>query len=135
MAQSLPARVREPDAVSAALLGEFPTTDVAQIAYNGNMVVLGLLGLWKIHYVRKHPELESHPMEPGTYHATLLRIGGLVCAGLAAIALALTLGTSFATLTYLSMIPIGRYGRLLERRARAASGPAVPHDSTSHDHP
>ncbi len=120
---------------SAALLGEFPTANAAQVAYNGNMVVLGLLGLWKIHYVRKHPELGSHPMEPGTYHATLFRIGGLVVAGLTAIALALMLRTSFATLTYLSMIPLGRYARHLEHQARAASRPAVRHASTPHDPP
>ena len=119
---------------SAALLGEFPRTDIAQIAYNGNMVVLGLLSLLKIHHVRKHPELSSHPMEPGTYHATLFRIGGLVGAGLAAIVLALTLGTSFATLTYLSMIPLGRYGRHLERKARAAAGQAARPESTPQEH-
>ena len=120
---------------SAALLGEFATTNIAQVAYNGNMVILGLLALWKIQYVRQHPELASHPMEPGTYHATVFRIGGLVVAGLAAMVLALTLNTSFATLTYLSMIPLGRYGRHLERKARAGTAPALRHESTLHEHP
>jgi uncharacterized membrane protein len=118
---------------SAALLGEFPTTGVAQVAYNGNMVILGLLGLWKIAYVRRHPELTSHPMEPGTYHATLFRVGGLIGAGIAAMVLSLTLGTSFATLTYLSMIPFGRYGRHLEQKARAGAGHTARHESTPHD--
>lgn len=120
---------------SAALLGEYPRTDIAQVAYNGNMVFLGLLALWKIEYVRRHPELASHPMEPGTYHASLFRIGGLVVAGVAAMVLALTLNTSLATLTYLSMIPLGRYGRHLERKARAGSAPAARQASTPHEHP
>ena len=120
---------------SAALLGEFSTTNIAQVAYNGNMAILGLLALWKIQYVRRHPELASHPMEYGTYHATPFRIGGLIVAGLAAMVLAPTLNTSFATLTDLSMIPLGRYGRPLERKARAGTAPALRHESTLHEHP
>jgi uncharacterized membrane protein len=119
---------------SAALLGEFAAMLTGQVVYNGNMVMLGLLSLWKIHYVRKHPELTSHPMETGTYHATLLRSGGLVVAGASAMALGIWVGTSFATLTYLAMVPIGRYGKRLERSARAG-GDNVKQENISNDHP
>jgi uncharacterized membrane protein len=128
---------------SAALLGEFPATTIAEVAYNGNMAILGLLGLWKLLYVRHHPELASHPMEPGTYHASLYRIGGLIAAGVAALILAVWLRTPYATLAYLSMIPFGRYGRHLEHKARtrsassAANAPVAPPQpaSPSNHHP
>jgi uncharacterized membrane protein len=118
---------------SAALLGEFGGSTIAQFAYNGNMVILGLIGLWQIHYVRKHPELATHPMETGTYHAVLFRIGGLIVAGLAAIVIAVWVGTGYATLTYLSMIPFGRYGRHLEKKAREQSV-AAQHEPPSNEH-
>lgn len=120
---------------SAALLGEFADTQIAQVAYNGNMVALGLLGLLKVRYVRKHPELASHPMEPGTYHATLLRVGGLVLSGVVAIVLAVWLRTAFATLMYLSMMPIGVYARLLERKALASASDRSTHPTPPVEHP
>ena len=120
---------------SAALLGEFADTQIAQVAYNGNMVILGLLSLWKVRYVRTHPELASHPMEPGTYHATLLRVGGLVLSGVVAMVLAVWLRTPFATLTYLSMMPIGGYARYLERKARALSSGTTPLPTPPPEHP
>ena len=109
---------------SAALVGEFGATPLAQIAYNGNMVMLGLMGLMKLQHVRRHPELTGHPMKPGTYHASLLRLGGLIACGMSAILIARTNGALYATLIYLAMIPIGRYGRYVEAKA---------HDATQHD--
>ena len=123
---------------SAALLGEFAGEPVAQFAYNGNMMALGLCSLAKLHYLRAHPALAQQPMEPGTHHAALLRIGGLVIAAGAAIVLGVYAGTSFATLTYLAMIPIGTYSRRLERNAhlRPAADVHEPrHEPLHNDHP
>lgn len=108
---------------SAALLGEFGNTRIAQAVYNGNMVILGLLGLLALRYVRRHPALAGHPMEPATYHATLLRVGGLVGSGVVAIVLGVSLGTPCATLAYLSMMPIGVYARFVERRPKPGAEP------------
>lgn len=112
---------------SAALVGEFGATPLAQIGYNGNRVMLGLLGLSKVQYVRRNPELTTHPMEPGTYHATLLRSAGLVACGLGAILIVRTGIAVYATFVYLLMIPIGRYARPLEAKApNTAAAPIVP---------
>ncbi len=123
---------------SASLLGEFPAEAIAQFAYNGNMVMLGLLSLVKLHYLRTHPVLAHHPMQAATYHAALLRIGGLVIAAVFAILLGVYAGTSFATLTYLAMMPIGTYSRRIERRARlhsAASMQEPRHEPPKNDPP
>ena len=120
---------------SAALIGEYPNTTIAQVAYNGNMIILCVLGLWKLQYVRSHPALASHPMEKATYHATLLRLGGLVACGASAMVIAVWLDTSFATLTYLSMIGFGRVGRRIEQDAHRRAHGAARHESPSNDHP
>jgi uncharacterized membrane protein len=120
---------------SAALIGGFGGEAISQIIYNGNMAALGLLGLIKLRYVRRHPELWSHPMEDGTYHATLVRIGGLLIASVGAMIIAQTAGTSFATLIYLVMIPLGSYSRRLERNTIAQSRPTVVSESHTNDHP
>ena len=114
---------------SAGLIGEFGGASISQIAYNGNMVMLGLLALWKLRYLRIHPELGSHPMEPGTYHGMLLRTGGLIAFGVIAIVLRQVTGSPYATLVYMLMVPVGRYTRHLESKARAESGgsPASNH--------
>jgi uncharacterized membrane protein len=118
---------------SAALLGGFGTMPLAQIAYNGNMIILGMLGLWKVWYLRAHPELANHPMEQGTYHASLVRLGGLVGAAAGALVLGAWLESPYATFTYLVMYPCGRWGRYLEAKARAET-PDV-HDPHSNHHP
>ena len=121
---------------SAGLIGEFARAPVAQVIYNVNMVMLGLLGLWKVWYVRRHPELTSHPMEPGTYDGTLLRIGGLVTCGVIAIVIAEVNGSPYATFVYLLMMPIGRYSRHLETKARAPGGTPAPAPAPNHpEHP
>ena len=112
---------------SASLVGEFGLYPISQIAYNVNMVMLGLLSLWKVLYVRRHPELTSHPMERGTYHGMLWRIGGLVVIGAVIIAATLLHATPLITLLYLLMIPLGRYSRRLEARARAEAGASGYH--------
>jgi len=111
---------------SAALVGEFGATTVGQVIYNINMVMLGLLGLWKVQYVHHHPELQSHPIESGTYHAMRLRLGGLILAGLIAISIAYAGRTVLATFAYLLMIPVGRYGRHLETKASRRDGAVLP---------
>ncbi len=121
---------------SAGLVGEFGGAPVSQIIYNGNMALLGLLALWKLRYVRQHPELASHPMETGTYHAILLRVGGLVAMAMTAILIVLVNGTAYATLVYLLMVPVGRYSRHLERKARAEVVAKAPGSETNHQaHP
>ncbi len=118
---------------SAALLGEFGTMPAAEVAYNVNMLALALLGLLKTRYVVAHPELLHHPMEAGTYHASLVRLGGLGAAAVVALILALWLETPYATLAYLSMLPFGRWGQRLESAARAAS--SNPGEPPSNPHP
>ena len=112
---------------SAALIGEFGGTVVAQNLYHANMVMLALLGLWKVRYVHAHPELASHAVETGTYHAMRLRLGGLVVAAMIAIFIAYAGRAVFAPFAYLLMIPIGRYARHVERRVAAhpAPGPST----------
>jgi len=118
---------------SAAMVGEFGFYAISSVAYNGNMVMLGLLSLWKVLYIRRHPELTSHPMERGTYHGMLLRIGGLMAIGLFIIAATLLLHVSpLITFLYLLMIPIGIYSRRLEARARAAADARPDHHITHH---
>ena len=110
---------------SSALIGEFGLATTSQMAYNGNMIVLGLFGLLKAQYIRAHPELTSVPLDDATYHAMLIRIGGLAALGVVAIAIVLLHGPIYSTYVYLLMIPIGRYGRHVkakaEARARAAA--------------
>jgi hypothetical protein len=74
-------------------------------------------------------------MEGGTYHATLLRIGGLLIACVCATIVARAAGTSFATLIYLVMIPRGSHSRRLERKALAQSLPTVASEPHTNDHP
>lgn len=104
---------------SAALLGEFATSPISQVAYNGNMVMLGAMAMWKLVYLHRHPALSGVPMETGTYHAALLRTGSLVALAFAVVIVALVFRTTFATCLYLLMAPIGRYSRHVEARARA----------------
>ena len=138
---------------SAALIGEFgEMATIGQAFYNGNMVMLGILSLLKVHYLRRHPELTIRPMEAATYHAALLRISSLVAAGIGAIVIAEVWGTSFATLVYLLMVPIGAFSRRLARKGRdaavirAAAAPvtaptasavrgATPHETPPSAHP
>jgi len=111
---------------SAALVGQFGRYPISQIAYNGNMVILALLSLWKILYVLGHPELTSHPLERGTYHGMVWRIGGLIFIGIATITATLLHASPQITFLYLLMIPISRYSRRLEARARAAAAVSDP---------
>ncbi len=116
---------------SSALVGEFGIATTSQVAYNGNMILLGLFGLAKAQYIRKHPELTSQPLDDGTYHAMLVRIGGLAALGGVAIVIALLHGPLFSTYVYLLMIPIGRYGRFIKARADARL-PTGATPSTTH---
>ncbi|MDQ6620028.1 MAG: hypothetical protein M3Z31_10085, partial [Pseudomonadota bacterium] len=111
--------------------GEYGTEFASQVLYNGNMMGLALVGLWKARYIRRHPELCSTPMPDGTYHAARLRIGGLVVIGIAALALAWWTNASFATFAYMLMIPIGRYSRRLEARQPHAGPQPNPADIPS----
>ncbi len=105
---------------SAALLGEFGGSAISQVAYNGNMVMLGLMSLWKLRYLRTHPALASVPMDDATYHAARFRTASLVFIGIGAMAVALVLETTFGTMLYLLMLPIGRYSRHRQRKAQAS---------------
>ena len=119
---------------SAALIGEYPGTAIAQVAYNGNMILLCLLGIWKVRYVRAHPVLSNHPLEARTYHAALLRLGGLAACGVVAIALGFLVKSEFATLIYLAMIAIGRAARRIERKTPVQTAARVGSESNSNDH-
>ena len=119
---------------SAAMLGEFATLPISQVAYNGNMALLGLMALWKLVYLHRHPALAGVPMETGTYHAALLRTGSLIVLAIAVAVVALVFRTTFATCLYLLMAPIGRYSRHLEARARARTAAAAS-SLTSIEHP
>ncbi len=107
---------------SSAIIGEYGGAFASQVVYSGNMMALGLVSLWKAHYIRLHPELCHTPMPEGAYHAARIRIGGLVLIGMVALAIARWVTPLYATMAYMLMFPIGRYSRLIE--ARGASGRA-----------
>ncbi|MGI9025316.1 MAG: TMEM175 family protein [Burkholderiaceae bacterium] len=112
---------------SSSIVGEYANEFASQVLYNGNMMGLALVGLWKARYIRRHPELCNTPMPDGTYHAARLRIGGLVVIGIVALALAWGTSASFATFAYMLMIAIGRYSRRLEaQHPDAGPQPTLP---------
>lgn len=111
---------------AAALVGEYPGMPVAQAAYNGNMAALAALAALKLKYVYRHPGLTGIPLDAPTYHAALLRNGALMLCAVAAMAIAATHGTQFATFVYLLMFPIGRFSRHREKKARLRLAAASP---------
>ncbi len=117
---------------SASLIGEFGATRDAQLIYNGNMMLLAVFAAWQLLYVHRRPALQARPLRGGAYHAALLRNGGLIVAGGAALAIAWTTGSGFATFTYLLMVPVGRVSRHLA--ARDAKRPSHP-PSPAHSRP
>ncbi len=123
--------------LSSSIVGEYGNEFASQVIYNGNLMALGLVSLWKARYIRRHPELCSTPMPGGIYHAARLRIGGLMVVGLLALALAWWTQPGFATLAYLLMFPIGRYSRRVEARFGSVAQPRVARaDAPSHrSHP
>ena len=118
---------------SAALLGEYNGSAISQVAYNGNMVLLGLMSLWKLVYVRKHPLLASMPMDGATYDAALFRTGSLVGIGIVTMAVALVFRTPFATCAYMLMLPIGRYSR--HRQSKRQARELAEHGGTASNTP
>jgi uncharacterized membrane protein len=113
---------------SASLLGEYTTTRVAQYVYNANMILLAATAIWQLVHVHRHPEMQSRALGTGAYHAALLRNGGLVVAGLVAIAIARATGSIFATYVYIAMWPLGLASRRIAARdtRRAPSNVPLP---------
>ncbi len=108
---------------SASLLGEYATTPIAQYVYNGNMIGLSALALLQLVHVHRHPAMQDRRLGTGAYHAALLRNGGLVTAGLVAIAISHFTGSIFATYAYFAMWPLGIVSRrVADRDLRPSAG-------------
>ena len=119
---------------SASLIGEHVAMREAQYVYNGNMILLALAGIWQLRYVHAHPAMQGRRLGRGTYHAALLRNGGLVVAGSIAIGIAVGTGSIFATDAYLLMWPLGIFSRRIAARdfLPHSSEPASGHSPAPH---
>jgi uncharacterized membrane protein len=110
---------------SASLLGEFPTSREAQYVYNGNMILLSVLSISQLIHVRRHAELQSHGYPDGAYYSALLRISGLIVAGVIAIVISYVTGSVFATYAYLLMWPLGVFARRIAARDLPPGSPTT----------
>ncbi len=93
------------------------------------MIGLSLFAIAQLVRIRRHPEMQGRILGTGAYHAALLRNGGLVVAGLVAIAVARVSGSIFATYVYLVMWPLGHVSRRIAARDARPAAPASLHRS------
>ena len=110
---------------SASTMGAFGNASEALYIYNGNMILLSLTSLHQLIYVRRHPELQGQRLSTATYRAGLLRIGGLMAAGVIALVIAAFYQRLpvVAAYSYLIMWPVGIYSRRVAARDAAIPTP------------
>jgi uncharacterized membrane protein len=91
-------------------------SQLAQAVYSGVMVLTIAGSLMVCRHVHRNPQLCSHPMDAGTYHAICARLGGLIVIALVAVALA-GLFPGSANFAFLLTFALGPLGKAVQRRS------------------
>lgn len=86
-----------------------------QAIYSGVMILISAVLLSMARHIYRHPDLCTHRLSAGAYHATVVRGGGVIVIAAAAIALSIVQpGT--ANLVFVLLIGLRALGARVERR-------------------
>ena len=108
----------------SALVGEFSHAFISQAIYAADMGAMGLLTLWMLSHLERHPELCHEAMPAGVLKAARIRCWGIVATAALAVAIA-AVDPRFGTMAFVLMGFIARASRRHERT------PPLPQQATA----
>ncbi len=107
----------------SSLVGNFGGAFLSQAVYAVDMALLGLVALWQIGHLERHPELMDPPMPAGHVKAARIRCLGIVASAVLAIAISWA-DPRFGTAAFALMFLITRMSRRFERAPAPVESPA-----------
>jgi uncharacterized membrane protein len=110
---------------ASALVGEHASAFISQLIYAADMAFMGLMNLWLLGHLQRHPELCREDIHAGVFRGARFRCWGIV--GTAALAVAIALvEPRFATSAFGLMAVVSPASRKYEQRPAAPTAVKEP---------